>query len=101
MTDALINPAHPGILIRDEVLPSFGLDQGRAADVLRTARPGFNNLLNGKRAMTPEMALKIEAAFGVSASLLLNAQANYDLAEARKRAADITAGVERQTLAAA
>lgn len=93
-------PAHPGEIIRDEILPAFGLNIVQAADVLKVARPGLNNVLNGKRALSHEMALKIEAAFGVSAEMLTTAQNNFDLAQARSRAPNIVAGIERLTLAA-
>ncbi|RZJ04522.1 MAG: addiction module antidote protein, HigA family [Brevundimonas sp.] len=89
-------PAHPGEIIRDEVLPAFGLSIVEVADALNVARPGFNNMLNGKRALTHEMALKIEAAFGVSAEMLTVAQNEYDLARARSRAREITAGIRKR-----
>lgn len=91
----MISPAHPGELIRDEILPAFGLNVVQAADALKVARPGFNNMLNGHRALSHEMALKIEAAFGVDAEMLVSMQTNYDLAEARAKAKAITAGVRR------
>lgn len=91
----LSNPAHPGEIIRDEVLPAFGMSIVQAADELKVARPGLNNVLNGKRALSHEMALKIEAAFGVSAEMLTNAQNEYDLAAARAHAKTITAGIRK------
>lgn len=96
----MTNPAHPGEIVRDEVLPGFGVSIAQAAEILKTARPGFNNMLNGKRALSHEMALKIEVAFGVSAEMLTNAQNEYDLAHARAHAATFTAGIERQQTAA-
>lgn len=95
MTGKMTAPAHPGEMIRDEILPAFGLNVVRAAEVLNTARPGFNNMLNGHRALSHEMALKIEAAFGVSAEMLIRMQSNFDLAQARAQADAITAGVKR------
>lgn len=89
-------PAHPGEIVRDEVLPAFGVSIVEAAEALKVARPGFNNMLNGKRALTPEMALKLEAAFGVSAELLTNAQNQYDLAQARAHTAQIVAGIRKR-----
>lgn len=93
-------PAHPGEIIRDEVLPAFGLNIVQAADVIKVARPGFNNILNGKRALTHEMALKIEAAFGIDADMLTKAQNEYDLAQARAHFSELTAGIQRQQVAA-
>ena len=91
----MASPAHPGELIREEILPAFGLNVAQAAEVLGVARPGFNNMINGHRALSHEMALKIEAAFGVDAEMLVAMQTNFDLAEARARGADITKGVKR------
>lgn len=101
MTNKMISPAHPGELIREEILPAFGLNVAQAAEALGVARPGFNNMINGHRALSHEMALKIEAAFGVDAEMLVNLQTNYDLAQARAHAAEITAGVRRLELKAA
>lgn len=91
----MIAPAHPGELIREEILPAFGLNVAQAAEALGVARPGFNNMINGHRALSHEMALKVEAAFGVSAEMLIAMQTNFDLAQARTHAAEITAGVKR------
>lgn len=93
-------PAHPGEIVRDEILPAFGLSIVQAAEVLKVARPGLNNVMNGKRALSHEMALKIEAAFGVSAEMLTTAQNNFDLARARAQAPVIVAGIERLSVAA-
>lgn len=95
----MLNPAHPGELIRDEVLPSYGLSVAAAARVLKMPRPNLHNVLNTKANVTPAIALKIEAAFGVSAELLANMQSQWDLAQARKLGDQLTAGIERQVLA--
>ncbi|OGN44484.1 MAG: addiction module antidote protein, HigA family [Caulobacterales bacterium RIFCSPHIGHO2_01_FULL_67_30] len=88
-------PTHPGEIIRDHILPAFGLTIVSAAEALGVARPGFNTMLNGKRALTHEMALKIEALTGVSAEMLTKAQNEYDLAEARARKREIVAGIKK------
>lgn len=76
-------PVHPGELFAEEVLPRYKLNATQAAARLNVARPGFNNVLNGKRAVTPELALKIECVFGYPARLLLAMQAAFDLATAK------------------
>lgn len=100
MTHTVKRPAHPGALIREDVLPAHDLSISGAARLLNTARANFHNMLQGEVALTPDMAIKIEAAFGVSPDLLLRMQAAFDLAEAREREAEITAGIQRQPLAA-
>lgn len=94
MADVL-SPVHPGDIIREDVLPHFGISILRAAEILHVARPNLNHVLNGKRTLSHELALKLEAAFGVSADLLTAMQNDYDLAQARAHAGEITAGIHR------
>lgn len=79
------NPAHPGPIIRHEVLEPLGLTVANAAQVLGVARPTLSNLLNCRAALTPEMAIRIEKAFGPKADHLLRVQLAHDLAEVRRR----------------
>ena len=97
----LADPAHPGELLKSDVLPAFGLNITRAAEVLKITRANLTRVLDGKAALSHDLALKVEKAFGVSAELLTAMQNNFDLAEARRRADQITAGVERQKPATA
>lgn len=90
----MFNPVHPGALIREEVLNAHGLTQTQVADRLKVTPANLNRVLTGKAALSHELALKIEKAFGISADLLVRMQAGHDLAQARLRAAEITAGVE-------
>ncbi|QYE36469.1 HigA family addiction module antidote protein [Polymorphobacter sp. PAMC 29334] len=76
-------PVHPGEILAEEVLPRYKLNVTEAAARLNVARPGFNNVLNSKRAVTPELALKIERVFGYPARMLLAMQAAFDLASAK------------------
>lgn len=95
----LAAPSHPGELIREETLPSYQLTVSAAAVLLQVTRPNLTRLLKGQAALSPEMAVKIEKAFGVSAELLLTMQARYDLARIRA-GADVAASIERQVLPA-
>lgn len=79
------NPAHPGPIIRHEVLEPLNLTVSAAAHLLGVARPTLSNLLNGRAALTPEMAIRIEKAFGPKADHLLRVQLTHDLAEVRRR----------------
>jgi len=83
------NPPHPGEVIRDEVLRPFGLSIAKAAEILGVRRATLSDLANGKAAVSAEMALRLEKAFGVSMDLLLRMQAGYDAAQIRRRAATI------------
>jgi addiction module HigA family antidote len=70
-------PLHPGPYIKDRVLPA-GLSVKAAAELLGVGRPALSNLLNGKAALSSEMALRIEKAFGASQKDLLQMQAKFD-----------------------
>jgi addiction module HigA family antidote len=81
------NPPHPGETLRDDVLPALGLSVTEAADQLGVARPSLSRVLNGRAAISPEMALRIEKWLGVEnggrADLWLAEQTSYDLWQAR------------------
>jgi antitoxin HigA-1 len=79
------NPMHPGVLLANELIEPLGLTVTQAARVLAVGRQRLNTVLSGRAAMSAEMALRFEKAFGVSAGLLLRMQAAYALADARKR----------------
>ncbi len=79
------NPPHPGEMIREECLSPLGLTVTEAARVLGVTRQALNNLVNGRSGISPEMAIRLEKAFGTSADLWMQLQAAYDLAQARRR----------------
>jgi len=72
-----LNPVHPGGFVKRSVLPD-DLTITDAAQVLGVGRPALSNLLNEKASMSPEMALRIEKAFGVKMDILLKMQARFD-----------------------
>lgn len=82
-------PPHPGDLIRTEVIEALGLSVAAAADILKVRRATLSDLLNGKAALSPEMALRIEKAFGPDMDHLLRMQMAYDVAQVRQRAKQI------------
>lgn len=84
------NPPHPGDLIRTEVIEVHGLSVSKAAEVLKVRRATLSDLLRGKAGLTPEMALRIEKAFGPDMHHLLRMQLVYDVARMRKQARRIT-----------
>ncbi|MFO1101328.1 MAG: HigA family addiction module antitoxin [Methylocystis sp.] len=85
----LKSPAHPGGFVKSEIIEPLGLSVTEAARVLGVTRPALSALLNERAALSPEMALRIEKAFGVSMDTLMRMQNSFDIAEARKREGDI------------
>ena len=85
----MYNPPHPGLTLRDDVLPALGLSITEAAAQLDVARVTLSRVLNGRAAISPEMALRIEAWLGVErggeASLWLAEQSAYDVWQAEQR----------------
>src|SRR5271170_7615587 len=77
------NPPHPGDVIRTEIVDALGLSVSRAAEILGVRRATLSDLLHGKASLTPEMALRIEKAFGPDMNHLLRMQLAYDVAQTR------------------
>ena len=84
------NPPHPGDLIRTEIINPLGLSVSKAAEILKVRRATLSDLLHGKASLTPEMALRIEKAFGPDMNHLLRMQLAYDIAKARLRSRAIS-----------
>lgn len=80
---------HPGPWLRRNFVEPYGLTQADAAERLGVTRVALSNLLNGKAALSPEMAIRFEKAFGVSAKTLLRMQSAHDLARAKSAAGTI------------
>ncbi|WP_152048847.1 HigA family addiction module antitoxin [Aureimonas psammosilenae] len=78
-------PSHPGEFVRREVLDPLELSVTAAAQVLGVTRPTLSNFLNENAALSPEMGLRIEKAFGISMDTLMRMQNSYDIAQARQR----------------
>lgn len=92
---AMKNPPHPGLSVRADCLEPLGLSVTKAAKALGVSRQALDNVIHGKAAISPEMAIRLDKAFGGSAETWLRLQAAYDLAQAKKRASRIK--VERVT----
>jgi antitoxin HigA-1 len=80
--------------VRD-VLEPLGLTVTRAAAILGVSRPNLSLFLNERIDLSPEMALRLEAAFGLEADMLMGMQTYHKLAKARSRQAEITANIRR------
>lgn len=83
-----LTPPHPGETLRDDVLPALGLSVTKAAEQLNVSRAALSRVLNGRAAISPEMALRLEGWLGIEnggkADLWIAQQAAYDLWNARK-----------------
>jgi len=97
----MLNPPHPGELIRTEIIEPLGLSVTAAAKILRVSRPALSSLLNGKADLSGEMALRIEKAFGPKMDTLMRIQSAYDIARTRKRQSKIHVRRYRRTEVAA
>jgi addiction module HigA family antidote len=83
------NPAHPGGFLKTEIIDPLGLSITNAAQALGVTRAALSALVNQRASLSPEMALRVEKAFGVSMDTLMRMQNSYDIAQARKRAGEI------------
>ncbi|HJT12109.1 MAG TPA: HigA family addiction module antitoxin [Dongiaceae bacterium] len=81
----MMRPSHPGQFIKLEIIEPLGLSVTDAAKALGVTRPALSALLNGRAALSPEMALRIEKAFGLKMDTLLRMQTSFEIYEARKR----------------
>lgn len=73
---------HPGAILKMELIDGQGLTISKVAELLNTTRTNISNILNGKTAISPNMALRIQEVFGGEASHFLRMQLNYDLERA-------------------
>ena len=79
------NPSHPGAFTREMVLEPLGLNVSAAAKALGITRPTLSNFLNEKASLSPDMAIRLDKAFGVDMETLMRMQTSYDIAQAKKR----------------
>lgn len=78
----LARPTHPGEMLREDFMPDYGLTVMGLADALGVSRQTVNELLRERRALSPEMALRLARLFGNTPEFWLNAQRSVDLWEA-------------------
>ena len=79
-----VRPTHPGAMLRADFLPDYGLTVSAFANALQVSRQTVNELIRERRAVSPEMALRLSRLFGNSAEFWLNAQRAIDLWEAAR-----------------
>ena len=80
-------PTHPGIFLREEVLPHTPVTKTELAAALGISRAHLYGILNGIKPVTPETAVKLAAFFDVSPDVWLTMQQRYDIFHAQKRLA--------------
>ena len=86
-------PPHPGFSVRHDCLEPLGLSVTEAARKLGVSRKQMSDVVNGHSGISPEMAIRLDKAFGGGANTWYRLQAAYDLAQAMKKADQIN--VER------
>ena len=72
-------PTHPGEMLLEEFLKPLGMTQTELAERLRVSYPRINEIINGKRGITPDTALRLSRPFGTTPEFWLNGQRNWDL----------------------
>ena len=87
----MFNPPHPGEMLREDILPAMGLTVTKAAKQIGVSRVTLSRVLHGRAAISPEMALRLEAWLGMEnggrADVWLGQQMAYDLWQARQKVA--------------
>jgi addiction module HigA family antidote len=82
---AMKNPPHPGRSVKDACLEPLKLSVTEGAKILGVSRQALNNVVNGKAAISPEMAVRLSKAFGSTPETWLQMQLNYDLAQVQQK----------------
>jgi addiction module HigA family antidote len=78
------NPPHPGLTIRDDILPELNISVGAAAEYLGLHRTTFSRVINGHASITPDLAIRLSQWLGIDAEQWLRLQVKFDLWNARK-----------------
>lgn len=78
-------PTHPGAILREDVLPGLDMTQGKMSELLGVSRLTVSQLLHEHRALSPDMAMRLEKLLGTSAESWLRMQEAVDLWEARQQ----------------
>ena len=94
-------PTHPGEMLLEEFINPLGITQTELAEWIGVSYPRLNELIHGKRGVTPDTALRLEQAFGMSAQAWLNLQTACDLYQARRSGGKKIAEIRRHPSMAA
>jgi antitoxin HigA-1 len=80
-------PLHPGIVLNEVYMKEMNLNQTQLAELIGCLPKKINEIVNGKRGISPQFALELESAIGTSAEMWVRMQAEYDLWITREKAA--------------
>ena len=83
-----LRPIHPGEILLEEFLKPMGISQYRLAKDISVPPRRINEIVHGKRAITPNTALRLSRYFGLSERFWMNLQARYDLEVEKDRLQD-------------
>ena len=93
-------PTHPGEMLREEFLIPMNLTQKELAYAIKVPYQRINEIVAGKRGVTPSTALRLAKFFGMSADFWLNLQVKFDLFSAQKKEESILKNIRQQDLIA-
>jgi addiction module HigA family antidote len=78
------DPIHPGYIVKHDCIEPLGISVKEAAVAMKIARSTLSRVINGKAAISPEMAIRLEQTFGSTAETWIRMQAAFDLAQTRR-----------------
>lgn len=90
-------PTHPGEMLREEFLIPMNLTQKELADSIQVPYQRINEIVSGRRGVTPSTALRLAKYFGMSADFWLNLQIKFDLYLAQKKEQEVLKTIRRMT----
>lgn len=88
-------PTHPGEMLLEEFLTPMSLTQRELAAAIQVPYQRINEIINGKRGVTPATALRLARYFGMSAGFWMNLQLRWDLHHAQRAEAEVLATIQR------
>ncbi len=88
-------PTHPGEMLREEFLIPMNLTQKQLSDSIQVPYQRINEIVSGKRGVTPSTALRLAKYFGMSADFWLNLQIKFDLCLAQKKERQVLEGIRQ------
>jgi antitoxin HigA-1 len=89
------SPTHPGEMLREEFLSPMALSQRELAEAIHVPYQRINEIINGKRGITPSTALRLAKFFGMSAEFWMNLQLRWDLYFAQEEEQDILESIQQ------